>query len=66
MVSVVQYGLGENPPQFNFTYDRRKDHNMISALGRLIQKLEPHIPGGILLFFPSYELMQHVLTVWDE
>ena len=28
--------------------------------------MEPHIPGGILLFFPSYDTMQHVLGIWEE
>jgi Rad3-related DNA helicase len=32
-------------------------------LGNLITTLEPNIPGGIIFFFPSYYLMQHVINV---
>jgi regulator of telomere elongation helicase 1 len=66
MVSVVQCGLGENPSGFHFTYERRRDHRQTVALGELIKRLEPSIPGGILLFFPSYDMMQHVLGIWEE
>jgi Rad3-related DNA helicase len=66
MVSVVQCGLSDQTSNFNFTYDRRKDHKQTLELGNLIKRLEPSIPGGILVFFPSYDLMQHVINVWEE
>ena len=64
MVSVVQCGFEQY--SFNFTYDRRKDHKQTVSLGAFIRRLEQKIPGGILLFFPSYDLMQYVLSVWEE
>ena len=58
--------MNDTSSNFNFTYDRRKDHKQTVELGNMIKKLEPYIPGGILVFFPSYDLMQHVLNVWEE
>lgn len=34
-------------------------------MGRFIEKMEKNIPGGVLIFFPSYENMQFMLTTWD-
>jgi Rad3-related DNA helicase len=28
--------------------------------------VKPIIPGDILVFFPSYDLMHHVINLWDE
>ena len=55
MVSVVQCDTNKN--SLNFVYKRRSDHTQALGLGKLIQTMEVHIPGGILLFFPSYEAM---------
>jgi len=44
----------------NFVYEKRKDYNRIIGLGKLIKKLEVNIPGGILIFFPSYDLMSYI------
>eukprot|EP00347_Sterkiella_histriomuscorum_P009407 403341333 len=64
MVSVVQCDFNQH--QFNFVYDRRKNYDQIIGLGKFIQKLEKNIPGGILLFFPSYELMAEIMSIWDQ
>ncbi len=32
----------------------------------MIKSLESEIPGGILIFFPSYEMMQFILSEWDQ
>ena len=36
------------------------------GVGHFIQKIEKNIPGGILIFFPSYDLMSHITTEWDQ
>ena len=64
MVSVIQSDFNKN--QINFLYNKRKDHSQIIGLGQFIKTLEKDIPGGILLFFPSYDLMGHILNEWDQ
>ena len=36
------------------------------GLGKFILKLEKDIPGGILIFFPSYDLMNFITSEWDQ
>jgi Rad3-related DNA helicase len=43
-----------------------KEAQATLELGNLIKTMEPIIPGKILVFFPSYGLMHHVINVWDE
>ena len=64
MVSVVQCDLDLKP--LNFVYKRRNDFQQGVGLGKLIQKLEVNIPGGILLFFPSYEAMSFMMKTWEN
>jgi len=64
MVNVVQHDFNGN--MFNFVYSKRKEHSQIIGLGQFIASLEKDIPGGILIFFPSYDLMNHILTEWDQ
>lgn len=55
MVNVVANTLDRKP--LNFVYRKRNDHEQAVQLGKLIQSLEKTIPGGLLVFFPSYECM---------
>ena len=59
MVSVVQCNLKQQ--NFNFVYSKRENLEQIISLGEFIRKLEKNIPGGILLFFPSYDMMYHIM-----
>ena len=64
MVSVVQADLHRNP--INFVYARRKSNEQAMGVGHFIQKVQRDIPGGILIFFPSYDLMNYITTEWDQ
>ena len=64
MVSVLSCDLEQHT--LNFVYKRRSDFQQAIGLGKMIQNLEVHIPGGILIFFPSYEAMQFMITTWDQ
>ena len=64
MVNVVQSDLHKE--KINFVYSNRRNHNQALSIGSFIKKLEPNIPGGILIFFPSYEMMQFMTAAWDE
>lgn len=54
--------------QHNFirTYYSSDNINYIMSLGRTISALCPVIPGGLLVFFPSYFIMNKCKTTWQE
>ncbi|RPA73019.1 DNA repair helicase [Ascobolus immersus RN42] len=49
-----------------FTFEKRNDPAMITELGRGIFNLTAIIPGGIVVFFPSYSYLAQVLSVWEK
>ena len=44
----------------------RNDPAVIRNYGYLLLDLIPHIPDGVVCFFPSYEYLSVVLSVWNE
>ncbi|KAJ5198386.1 uncharacterized protein N7498_007503 [Penicillium cinerascens] len=51
---------------FDFTYEARGSEKMITDLGRTIATLCQVIPDGVVAFFPSYDYLSQVLTVWKK
>ncbi|KAJ5118549.1 hypothetical protein N7526_010186 [Penicillium atrosanguineum] len=51
---------------FDFTYETRGSEKMITDLGRTIATLCQVIPDGVVAFFPSYDYLSQVLTVWKK
>ena len=39
---------------------------MQDELGRSIAKVASRVPGGMLIFYPSYALMDQIYTRWQE
>ncbi|KAJ5999187.1 hypothetical protein N7451_006997 [Penicillium sp. IBT 35674x] len=52
--------------EFDFTYEARGSEKMITDLGRTIATLCQVIPDGVVAFFPSYDYLSQVLTVWQK
>ncbi|KAJ5885299.1 Helicase-like DEXD box c2 type [Penicillium taxi] len=52
--------------EFDFTYEARGSEKMINDLGRTIATLCQVIPDGVVAFFPSYDYLSQVLTVWKK
>ncbi|KAJ5510840.1 hypothetical protein N7453_002943 [Penicillium expansum] len=52
--------------EFDFTFEARNSEKMITDLGRTIATLCQVIPDGIVAFFPSYDYLSHVLSVWKK
>ena len=52
--------------EFNFNKDNRTNENMILELGNIIAKLCEITPGGILVFFSSYYIMEEYIKEWTE
>ena len=39
---------------------------MSNAYGQLLKGLSEIVPDGILVFFPSYVYMEHILRLWKQ
>ncbi|CAI7668065.1 unnamed protein product [Penicillium bialowiezense] len=51
---------------FDFTYEARSSEKMITDLGRTMATFCQVIPDGVVAFFPSYDYLSHVLSVWKK
>uniref|UniRef100_A0A1B0D175 Regulator of telomere elongation helicase 1 homolog n=1 Tax=Phlebotomus papatasi TaxID=29031 RepID=A0A1B0D175_PHLPP len=63
-VKVVSQGSDKEPLISN--YNNRDNPKYITSLGRTILSFAPVIPGGVLIFFPSYGLMSKCQSAWQE
>ncbi|CAG7927856.1 unnamed protein product [Penicillium olsonii] len=61
--SLIQGLMGN---EFDFTYEARNSEKMITDLGRTMATLCQVIPDGVVAFFPSYDYLSHVLSVWKK
>ena len=55
-----------NNIEFNFNIDKRMDTEMIYELGLTILEFCKFIPGGILVFFSSYNIMDKYINEWSN
>lgn len=63
-VKIVSQGPDKEPLISN--YQNRDNPKYISSLGRTILSFCPVIPHGLLIFFPSYPLLQKCQDFWQE
>ncbi|KAK9860993.1 DnaQ exonuclease/DinG helicase [Penicillium brevicompactum] len=61
--SLTQGLMGND---FDFTYESRSSEKMIIDLGRTMATFCQVIPDGVVAFFPSYDYLSHVLSVWKK
>ncbi|KAB8236734.1 DNA helicase [Aspergillus alliaceus] len=52
--------------EFDFTFDTRDSERMIIDLGRTMAALCQVIPDGVVAFFPSYNYLSQVLSIWKR
>ncbi|CAB3360227.1 Hypothetical predicted protein [Cloeon dipterum] len=64
-VFVGVVSTGPDGTSLNSSYNTRNDPKYISALGRTIVNFSRVIPGGLLVFFPSYPLMKKCQDEWQ-
>ena len=50
----------------DFTYGRRNDPQLITALGHSLVELAACIPDGMVVFFPSYAYLDQVVVHWKK
>lgn len=64
-VNIVTKSIN-NESNFLFTYNNRENIKMITQLGKSIVNLSEIIPDGILIFLPSYTLLETILKHWKK
>lgn len=52
--------------QFEFSFQRRGDRDMIANLGTAILNACAIVPDGVVVFFPSYGYLDEVVSVWEQ
>lgn len=53
-------------PEFEFSFQKRKDKEMIANLGLAIVNACQLVPDGVVVFFPSYGYLDEVVTAWQQ
>ncbi|XP_066443525.1 regulator of telomere elongation helicase 1 isoform X2 [Eleutherodactylus coqui] len=57
---------GPDGAQLSSAYDRRFSTDYLSSLGKTIGNIARVVPHGLLIFFPSYPVMDKSLEFWKE
>jgi regulator of telomere elongation helicase 1 len=63
-IHVRVMGKGVSNKVLNSSYERRQDAEYYIELGNTLATLSRIIPGGMLVFFPSYGVMETALERW--
>jgi len=61
-VRVIGHGVSGKP--LSSAYNRRDDSDYLAELGSTIVNLARVVPGGMLIFFPSYSVMNNCIEAW--
>lgn len=65
-VCAVSLGAGPTGVPLDFTFQKRKDANMIEELGRVIVNVVTLVPDGVVVFFTSYSFEEMVMNMWQK
>lgn len=57
---------GKNEQVFNFSYQNRDNQVLLQDLGLSIARIAEVTPGGILIFFPSYRVLENCYNFWTD
>jgi hypothetical protein len=57
---------GPNSVALNSSFKTREDPRYLQDLGELILQAARSIPDGLLVFFPSYGVMEHSIAAWKN
>lgn len=57
---------GPSGVELDFTYDKRGSDKTILELGNLVVQACRNVPDGIVAFFPSYDYLAQVMSVWQR
>ncbi|KIP08638.1 hypothetical protein PHLGIDRAFT_103970 [Phlebiopsis gigantea 11061_1 CR5-6] len=57
---------GPKGSQMQFKYDSRNDQALIAELGQLLTNFASLVPGGMVVFVPSYAFLNTVVGAWEK
>ncbi|KAI0937761.1 hypothetical protein AcW1_003835 [Taiwanofungus camphoratus] len=57
---------GPRGSDLQFKYEQRGNHTLIAELGQILFNFVNIVPGGMVVFFPSYSFLNGVKTAWKE
>lgn len=57
---------GPSGREFDFTFEQRSKDSTVLDLGQLLIKVCQTIPDGVVVFFPSYDYLRQVVSVWKN
>ncbi|EXJ67210.1 uncharacterized protein A1O5_09857 [Cladophialophora psammophila CBS 110553] len=57
---------GPSGVEFDFRYEMRASETMILELGNLVVRACSIVPDGVVVFFPSYDYLARVTSVWQH
>ncbi|EEA06228.1 DNA repair helicase family protein [Cryptosporidium muris RN66] len=63
-VAAIEQGAPENKTQLIGSFESRSNPAYFEALGSTVLDSVKRIPGGVLLFFASYTLMDQAINLW--
>jgi len=63
-IHVRVIGHGVSGKLLNSSYNRRDDEEYLTELGNTLASLAKIVPGGMLVFFPSYSVMETCVERW--
>ena len=63
-IHVRVVGKGVSGKVLSSSYERRQDPEYFRELGNTLVSLSKVVPGGMLVFFPSYGVMQACIESW--
>lgn len=65
--NLIGFSLSVGPSQkhLEFTFARRSDVDALDELGRILLNLARIVPGGIVVFFPSYRFEETAVRRWQ-
>ncbi|KAI0783751.1 helicase C-terminal domain-containing protein [Abortiporus biennis] len=56
---------GPRGTALEFTFGKRSDTAQITDLGQIIVNFANMVPGGMVVFFPSYSFLNSILSAWS-
>ncbi|KAG3204437.1 ATP-dependent DNA helicase [Phytophthora cactorum] len=65
--NLLGFSLTSGPSQkhLEFTFSRRGDMDALDELGRILLNLSRIVPGGVVVFFPSYRFEENAVRRWQ-
>ncbi|KAJ9458854.1 ATP-dependent DNA helicase CHL1 [Diplonema papillatum] len=66
LAGIVARGAGPAAPVFDFRFSNRLNPGLLQSLAAAIERVASVVPGGVVVFFPSYGYERQVFDAWDR